>query len=267
MSGRKRLLPGLKIKDGFMRHPFDTTFCVETSGLVCGRDLSTGHAHDRYNTAYFGVAPSVFQALFAHWQDVPRSSALEQYSFIDLGCGMGRAMLLAAAMPFRDVLGVELNPELAAMAQKNVQLWKAAGRARCGMRVLCGDATEFEFPDNPCVAFLFNPFGRTVLRRLLKNLGRVFANRPGQLDMLYVNHECGNLFKQHGGFTPLWSGSIYKSPADEEADRKIIYNQPEGEYAPSEYESCSAYRWTGMAGLDARSPAVVRDGASKQRRA
>ncbi|HVJ07278.1 MAG TPA: class I SAM-dependent methyltransferase [Acidisarcina sp.] len=230
-----------------MRHPFDLKFGVETSGLICGRDLVTGHAHDRHNTAYFGVSPSILHALCAHWQSAPLSAALDQYSFIDLGCGMGRAILLAAEMPFREVVGVELNATLAATAQKNIQAWESAGRVRCSTRVVCGDATEFQFPENPCVVFLFNPFGGTVLRRLIKKIERAFAQRPGQLDLLYVNHECESLLTQHRGFIQLWSGAIYKSSEDEEADRKILYNQPDGEYIASEYESCSAYRWTGVA--------------------
>ena len=59
--GRKRLLPGLTVKDGFMRHPFDVQNHVQTSGLVAGRHLGTGHEHDEHNTAYYGIAPSVFE--------------------------------------------------------------------------------------------------------------------------------------------------------------------------------------------------------------
>ncbi len=65
--GRKRRLPGLTIKDGYMRHPFDIQNHVETSGLVHGRDLTTGHAHDRHTTAYYGIAPSVLTQLCARW--------------------------------------------------------------------------------------------------------------------------------------------------------------------------------------------------------
>ena len=107
---------------------------------------------------------------------------------------MGRGLLLAAEMPFREVIGVELNPELARIAEKNVVAWRAAGRARCPMRVLVQDATEFEFPDNPCVVFLFNPFGATVLRRLIRRIESAFHDRPGEIDLLYVNHEQEKVF-------------------------------------------------------------------------
>ena len=66
----RRLLPGLKVGEGFTRHPFDLEFGVRTSGLVAGRHLKSGHRHDRYATAYYGVAPSVFRALVARWRRI-----------------------------------------------------------------------------------------------------------------------------------------------------------------------------------------------------
>src|ERR1022692_3959149 len=59
----RRLLPGLSVKDGFTRHPFDVEFGVRTSGLVAGRNLKSGNPNDRHVTAYYGVAPSVFHSL------------------------------------------------------------------------------------------------------------------------------------------------------------------------------------------------------------
>ncbi len=239
------MLPGLRVKDGFMRHPFDAEFGVQTSGLVSGRHLKAGHAHDPYNTAYYGVSPSIFRDIREQWRASPPALPAESYSFIDLGAGMGRALLLAAEMPFREVIGVELNPKMARIAAKNLAIWTAAGRARCPMHILAQDATEFEFPGNPCVVFLFNPFGATVLQRLIRKIESGFRHRPGQLDILYVNHEQEKVLAGHWGFAPIFRGDIYKSRGDEAADRKILLNQPEGEYASSEYESCSIYRWIG----------------------
>ena len=46
------------------------------------------------------------------------------------GVGMGRALLLAAEMQFREVVGVELNPVLARIAKKNADTWAKAGRVK-----------------------------------------------------------------------------------------------------------------------------------------
>jgi SAM-dependent methyltransferase len=243
VAGRR--LPGLTVGDGFTRHPFDEEFGVRTSGLVAGRHLKSGHRHDRHATAYYGVAPSVFQSLVKRWQRSRPAAAMEEFSFLDVGAGMGRAVLLAAELPFRQVLGVELNPTLARIAQRNLTVWRASGRARAPMRVVCGDAVEFPLPAGPCLAFLFNPFGAPVMRRLLMAWSKALAGRPAPLDILYVNNEQESVLERQAEFARLFLGQIRRSRADAIADHKIMASQPEGEYASANYEDCSIWRWVG----------------------
>jgi SAM-dependent methyltransferase len=241
----RRLLPGLKVAEGFTRHPFDVEFGVRTSGLVAGRHLKSGHRHDRHATAYYGVAPSVFQALIKRWQKSRPGWAIEEVSFIDVGAGMGRAVLMAAGMPFRRVVGVELNPTLTRIACKNLTIWRASGRAVAPMRVVNADAVEFPLPAGLCLAFLFNPFGATVMQRMLKSWSTILARRAGELDLIYVNHEQEHVLERQAGFTRLFIGKVPRSRADAIADHRIMANQPEGEYASANYEDCSIWRWVG----------------------
>ena len=247
VAGRR--LPGLTVGDGFTRHPFDEEFGVRTSGLVAGRHLKSGHRHDRHATAYYGVAPSVFQSLVKRWQRSRPAAAMEEFSFLDVGAGMGRAVLLATKLPFREVVGVELNPTLARIAQRNLTVWRASGRARAPMRVVCGDAVEFSLPAGPCLAFLFNPFGAPVMRRLLtawnQNRSKALVGQAASLDILYVNNEQESVLERQAGFARLFLGQIRRSRADAIADHKIMASQPEGEYASANYEDCSIWRWVG----------------------
>jgi SAM-dependent methyltransferase len=245
-AGKKpRLLPGLAVKDGYMPHPFDLEFGVRTSGLVAGRNLKSGHKADRHNTAYFGVAPSVFRDMIVRWRRLKPAAPIDEFTFIDLGAGMGRALLLAAEFPFRAVVGVELNPTLAQIGRRNMALWRAAGRAHAPMRMLCRDAVEFNLPAGPCVVFLFNPFGAPVLRRLLAAWNRSSAEREGQLDILYVNNEQEQVLRRQPGFVRLFNGEVKRSRADAIADHRILANQPDGEYAVTNWEDCSIFRWMG----------------------
>ncbi len=244
VAGRRRL-PGLKVGEGFSRHPFDEEFGVRTSGLVAGRHLKSGHLHDRHATAYYGVAPSVFHALMRRWRRSRTGWALDKVSFIDVGAGMGRAVLLAAGLPFRQVVGVELNPTLVRIARRNLALWRAAGRARAPMKMICGDAVEFSLPAGPCLAFMFNPFGAPVMRRLLAAWKIALAGTARQLDILYVNNEQERVLERQAGFARLFLGQIRRSRADAIADHRILTNQPDGEYAPANYEDCSMWRWVG----------------------
>lgn len=262
-----RRLPGLTLGSGLTRHPFDEEFGVRTSGLVAGRHLKSGHRHDRHATAYFGVAPSVFRALLRRWRRSRPEWPLEEVSFIDVGAGMGRAVMLAAELPFRRVVGVELNPTLARIARKNLTIWRAAGRARAPMKMICGDAVEFELPVGPCLAFMFNPFGATVMKRLLaawsgsvavqdcsmdshpsrknKEAARVGHPRPEGFDLIYVNNEQEHVLERQVGFRRLFLGKVPRSRVDAIADHRIMANQPDGEYASSNWEDCSIWRYTG----------------------
>ena len=242
---KRRLLPGLKVMEGLTRHPFDLEYGVRTSGLVAGRHLGSGHMHDRHNTAYFAVAPSVFQSMIVRWRRSKPVAPVDQYTFIDFGAGMGRAVMLAAELPFRNVVGVELNPALARIARANLGRWRAAGRVLAPTRILCRDAAQFHFPSGLCVAFLFNPFGAPVMRRLLAAISAAFANRPTQLDLLYVNNEQESVIRRHAGFERLFAGQVQRSRKDAIADHRILANQPDGEYASANYEDCSLYRWVG----------------------
>ncbi len=243
---KPRLLPGLAVKDGLVRHPFDIEFGVRTSGLVAGRHLKIGHPHDRHFTAYYGVAPSIFRSILVRWRRCRPAAHIDEFTFVDLGAGMGRAALLAAEYPFRGVVGIELHPTLARIARKNMAVWRTAGRARAPMRIVCKDAAEFELPTGPCVVFLFNPFAGPVLRRVLARWSRSLAGREGLLDILYVNNEQERILERQPGFTCLFQGQIRRSHADAVAERKILTNQPDGEYAAMNWEDCSIHRWTGL---------------------
>jgi SAM-dependent methyltransferase len=242
---RRRLLPGLTVEDGYTRHPFDLEFGVRTSGLIAGRHLASGHRNDRHTTAYYGIAPSVFRAMMARWRRCRPLAPIDEFTFVDLGAGMGRAVLLASQYPFRQVVGVELHPNLTRIARRNAALWRAAGRALAPMRMVCGDAVEFRFPEGPSVAFLFNPFAAPVLRRMLSALAKGFAGRAGQLDLLYVNNEQERVLEGQAGFTRLFQGEVMRSRADAIADHRILANQPDGEYASTNWENCSIWRWVG----------------------
>ena len=113
------------------------------------------------------------------------------------------------------------------------------------IQLVCGDAVQARFPKGPCLVFLFNPFGASVMRLMLKRLAAAFADRPGQLDLLYVNNEQDEVIVRHPGFTQLFVGQERRSRVDAIADHRIMANQPDGEYSAANYEDCSIWRWVG----------------------
>jgi SAM-dependent methyltransferase len=150
------------------------------------------------------------------WQLSNPAHAIEEYTFIDFGCGKGRAALLASELCFHEVVGVELNPNLAAIAQANVELWIAAGKAKCPIGIACGDALDLEWPNGPCLVYLYNPFGEQVMRRLAQKMKTHFSGRPGDLEVIYQKPEQAALFTKD--FEMVWCQTIPMSEDDRQAE-------------------------------------------------
>jgi len=215
-------------------HPFDERYGVDTSGLIGGGELRSGHRNDVFNTAYYAMAPSRFRQVMESWIADQSHTSIGDYSFVDLGCGKGRAVLMASEFGFRQVTGVELHAALAEIAEANVAAWTAAGRAICPVSVVRQEATEFVFPEGACLLYLFNPFAAPVMKQLIEHIEIGFAERQGMLDLIYFNPEAGELLGAHQGFKLLWSGTVPMSEEDTAVD-----------WVASAEDLCSVYRWVG----------------------
>ncbi len=156
---------------------FDADHGVATEALLFLGDLdpeaigpSIAHA-----THYEPTPVGELDALLAH---VP--FPLDRATFVDLGAGMGRALLAAAAYPFRRIVGVEISPALAAVARDNLDLFerRAARTPRCrDLRIVCGDAAAFRFPRGDLVVYLYNPFDATLMAPVAATLTRAPRKR------------------------------------------------------------------------------------------
>jgi SAM-dependent methyltransferase len=161
-------------------NPFDLLHGTDTGGYVSGADIQADSLSNLYSTAYLGIAPSAFtQAISA----LPIQ--YEKFTFVDLGCGKGRALIVAAQFPFRDLLGVEFAPDLCRIAHANLAInpdWAAR------ISILNQDATDVVYPETPLVIFLFDPFLAPVFRRVLANLERQLHRSPRETYLLYANN-------------------------------------------------------------------------------
>jgi SAM-dependent methyltransferase len=204
-------------------HPFDLKYGTDTGGYLRPNEIGSGGAHDAMNNGYSAVAPSVFQEACRRWREtLPSAARVEAYSFVDVGAGKGRALLLAAKMPFRTVIGVELSGELTRIAQKNVALWKRLVQPSARIRVVHRDAAEFRWPRPPLLVYLNNPFDCALVERLAGQLAEAAASGPGLVDLLYVNPGCADSLRRlpntSAGFKVLWDAQIQMDEADRQAD-------------------------------------------------
>ena len=227
-------------------HPFDKTTGLDTGGFIPGSQLTAVPIEDSYRLSYYATPPSLAQAMLDRWLETPDRLLVENYTFIDLGSGKGRVVVLASKLPFRRCIGVELNPSLHAIAARNFASWRESGNARSPLEAICQNALEFEFPPGPCLLYFFNPSPSQILAQLIDRIAEAFAARPGQLDLLYVNAEFASLLDRHPGFTPLWQMPVTMSAEDAAAD---LLHQVDASgskpYAEESQDPCRAWRFTG----------------------
>ncbi len=201
-------------------HPFDRKYGTDTGGYLGPEDLVKGRANDAFNHGYSAIAPSVFHEACRRWcETLPAvSGRIEAYSFVDDGAGKGRAILLAAELPFRKVIGVELSEVLARIAQKNVARWSRTARPKAKIRVVQGDAAKFRWPRTPLLVYLYNPFACSLVAQMAQNLAAAAASGSGLVDLLYVNPTCADTLTGQGLFARIWTARIPMDEADQQAD-------------------------------------------------
>ena len=199
-------------------HPFDFKYGTDTGGYLSPREIGSGGIHDAMNNGYSAVAPSVFREACRRWRaTLPSAARIEAFTFVDIGAGKGRGLLLAAELPFRKVIGVELSEELAGIARKNITLWKRVARPRTKIRVMHEDAARFQWPRTPLLVYLNNPFECALVEHLASRLAEAAISGPALIDILYLNPACTDTLVQRG-FKLAWDALIPMGDADQQAD-------------------------------------------------
>jgi SAM-dependent methyltransferase len=174
-----------------------------TSGAVGWRDRLLGMFHSAYQptepAAFREMLDGLQQSLqqsFQHsvQQSLQQTPAPDQtahtfhdFTFIDLGSGKGRTLLMASDYPFRRIIGVELLPSLHKIAQENVLQYKSESQKCFAFETICADATTFPLPADPLVIFLFNPFPESGMRQVVANLDQSLREHPRPVYVLYHN--------------------------------------------------------------------------------
>lgn len=129
-----------------------------------------------------------------------------QTTFVDIGCGKGKAMLVASLFPFAKLEGVELSKKLVQECQENFDLASLQRRKIPDHEVVCSDALTYDFPETDLVVYLFNPFGRTVLKKVLFNLQQSIEAHQRKVVIIYCNAIHYDCLDEGSDWTPLAVG-------------------------------------------------------------
>jgi len=184
VAGRYLRLRARAARAAFDERGFDRRLGVDTRGLLYHAGTEAGSHH------YQGVSPRRLEASLTLLPDDARGCC-----FIDIGCGKGKALLIAAEAGFRRLVGVELSAELAETARANLAHYARHHASELAFELLADDATGYSFPPEPTVLFLYNPFGDPIMSRLLENIERSIREQPRPFYVIYMNPQLEDLFE------------------------------------------------------------------------
>jgi hypothetical protein len=204
-----------RLRQRFGDADYDWDYRVNTtSGAVGWRDRLLGMFHSAYQPTEPVAFHEMLDALYQIVQrkrtarQMPRNSEdstptvapdfapnfapdfapdFRDFTFIDLGCGKGRTLLMASDYSFRRIIGVELLPTLHQIALDNLRQYKSAAQKCFALEAICADATAFPFPEGPLVLYLFNPFPESGMRQVVANLTETLHANPRPVYVLYHN--------------------------------------------------------------------------------
>jgi SAM-dependent methyltransferase len=178
----------------------ETRLGISTEGLIDKPEL--GHTDPdcvEYTPLGYKPIKDTLRRLNLDWR---------KCSFLDYGCGKGRAISYAATLPFQRVIGVELSERLAQDATRNLKLLKKRG-AR-SVEVHCTDAVNFKVPPDVNVIYFYNPFRGAILRRVLQNIMSSVRESPRRIHIVFFNR---NAFEEIAagfrGITRLGYGRVH----------------------------------------------------------
>jgi hypothetical protein len=179
-----------------------------TSGTVGWRERLLGIFHSPYQP----TDPGLFAEMIA---SLPID--LREFTFVDMGSGKGRTLLMASDYPFQRIVGIEILPAHHRVAEENIRAYQDSTGRGGQIEAILADAYEYDFPETPLVVYLFNPLPEAGLRRVVGRLEESLIRVPRPVWIVYHNPlldpaVSGSQMLIHVGGTGQYS--VYRTRAE-----------------------------------------------------
>lgn len=181
--------------------PFDEEYGTDTARPARLEGLTVRGRNRDLGVRYQASDPARVRGLLTELDLDPAD-----HTFVDLGSGKGRVVLVASTLPFRQVVGVEFSEELDRIARANLDRFPASRRRAGDVRLLCMDAVDYEFPATPLVVYLYHPFLGPVMASVMAGLGRSLDRRPRPCVLVLEGDQSLAPLVVAAGFTTLRPG-------------------------------------------------------------
>lgn len=178
-----RLFDGRLQRQHLVNQAFDRRHGTETAGEI--PLAQTGVPEDQANRGN-GIYRTFWESDF-HKALAALKTGFDGFTFVDIGSGKGKLLLLASGYPFARIIGVEYSPGLHAIAQSNIARYHSSSQRCLALEAVRGDALQYRLPDGPIVCFIFNAFDASTLREVLRSIENDFCSRSTCAYVIYAN--------------------------------------------------------------------------------
>jgi 16S rRNA G966 N2-methylase RsmD len=181
-------------------HYYERRLGVETAGTIKVRDLGFS------NSDFREYEPIGYRELYAALAKMPLDKS--QSTFLDYGSGKGRAVITAATLPFRQIIGIEISERLLAIAQQNLASMR---HRRCHrIDLVHMDATQYAVPTEVNLIYFYNPFAGQVLQKVVDNIYASYQQAPREMYIVFFNNDhFEKLIKNQTWLTKIEQRSFY----------------------------------------------------------
>lgn len=154
-----------ELKKTTKTHFFEKRLGIETDrSSVITKDITMFKDSHRYEPTPYDVIEQMFEYIQFSKDDV----------FVDLGCGKGRVVCLAATKNLKKVIGVEAREDMADVARQNLRNLKLK---KTPLEIVQSDVATFDMSDGT-VFFMYAPFGKNTQLKVMENIKNSIAVKP-----------------------------------------------------------------------------------------
>lgn len=170
---------------GEKKYGINTTGADELEGLAKNA-IDISHA-----TIYMPVSYNLLENVLTHIPENCRNH------FLDIGCGKGRALCVAAYNGFKKISGIDFSAIFCDEAIKNLLITQNK-TAPFLHNVMHKNVLNYKIPADVDCLFLFNPFDGKMMQHLVNKISRSLQQSPRLLYIIYANPLHINLFINEG---------------------------------------------------------------------
>ena len=161
---------------------FDFKYGLDTQTPILIRQLEKSAPGAEYANPYEGAAIPLVHRIIRQLK-----IDLRRFTFIDLGSGKGRVLLVAGQYRFKSVIGVEFSKTLHDIAEANIAKFFEQWMTETSPISINIDAGEFDFSQfADKVVFCNNPFAANLMLRVLENLRLSLDKTGGNGILIYL---------------------------------------------------------------------------------